>query len=642
LISVLAAGLLGVRPVPAAGQAPALPEPTVLRADAAGVALEWRAPDFSLRQVTGDDGRPYIAVETSGWAQTGEPGQPQLPIASALAVVPPTGDVTLHVDTLERARRPLTHPVVPARASVPVSDPHTHVESIWARDEAAYTGAGPRPADVVALEEIGWLRGRRLVRLTYYPLRFDPARGALEVARRVRVELHFANQPPDGVGDEATNDPFTSVLQDSVVNPAQVTRFARPQRPAPAPDGTGPALTLPDPPDGADYLIIAHSELIDAVAPLANHRATVDGLRVFSTTVEAIYDAYSGGVVTSTAIKDYIAHAYDSWTPRPIYVLLVGDGVGPEEDELTRSQGSDAHVNYVPPYLIELGGYPSEGLVASDNRYVTVDGDDNLADLFIGRLPVNSSAETTTVVDKILSYELSPPQWPWNERVLFFAGNESDAPYHGYSDDVYYDHMPSTLIGRRVYFCTSGCDQPHEYDDIIAAHDATIHELNTGGLLASYVGHSSWHQWALDPETYAPMFHLDDVANLHNGGTLPVLVEMTCYTSRFSHPTADTLDESLVRQAGGGAVATWGPSSLGSSDGEKVLHQSFFDAVFQDGTAELGPAIEHAKLNLMVEKPYRSYLCDTFILLGDPAMDLNLDVVPWTHGAFLPLALRGN
>ncbi len=640
---MLVAGLLGVRAVPATGQAPVPPEPTVLRADAAGVTLEWQAPDFSLRQVTGDDGHPYTAVETSDWAQTAEPGQPQLPTSSVLAVVPPTGDVTLHVETLERAHRPLTHPVVPARASVPVGDPPTHLESVWARDEGAYTAAGPRPADVVALEEVGWMRGRRLVRLTYYPLRFDPGAGTLQVARWVRVELRFANLPPDGAADEAANDPFTSMLRHSVVNPAQVTRFARPQRsasagPGAAADGIGPAFTLPDPPDGADYLIIAHSELIDAVAPLATHRATVDGLRVFSTTVEAIYDVYSGGVVTHTAVKDYVAHAYDNWTPRPTYVLLVGDGIEPE-DERTRSQESDAHPNYVPPYLITVEPYPEEEWVASDNRYVTVDGDDNLADLFIGRLPVNSVAEATTVVGKILSYELSPPQWPWNERVLFFAGDESDNYYHEYSDAVYHDHLPSGFSGRRVYFCTSGCDEPHEYDDITAAHDATMRELNAGGLLASYVGHASWHQWALDPETYAPMFHLNDVADLRNGGALPVFVEMTCYTSRFAHRTADALDESLLRRAGGGAVATWGPSTQGHISGHEVLHRSFFDAVFQDGTTELGPAIEAAKLEL---PDWQGDLRDTFILLGDPAMDLNLDVVPWSHGAFLPFALRGN
>jgi hypothetical protein len=204
---------------------------------------------------------------------------------------------------------------------------------------------------------------------------------------------------------------------------------------------------------------------------------------------------------------------------------------------------------------------------------------------------------------------------------------------------VYHEHLPSGFSGRRVYFCTSGCDEPHEYGDITTAHDATMRELNAGGLLASYVGHASWHQWALDPETYAPMFHLDDVADLRNGGALPVFVEMTCYTSRFAHRTADALDESLVRRAGGGAVATWGPSTQGNINGHEVLHRSFFDAVFQDSTTELGPAIEAAKLEL---PGWQGDLRDTFILLGDPAMDLNLDVVPWLHGAFLPFALRGN
>jgi hypothetical protein len=161
LIPLLAAGLLGLHPLPAAGDVPAPPQPLVLHADPAGVVLEWRAPDFWLRPVSGDDGRPYSAVETPpGWMQTEEPGRPQLPIASALALVPPTGDVTLRVETLERARRPLPHPVAPARAPLPVGDPPTRLEWVWARDEGAYAATGPQPADAVALEEAGWWRDR--------------------------------------------------------------------------------------------------------------------------------------------------------------------------------------------------------------------------------------------------------------------------------------------------------------------------------------------------------------------------------------------------------------------------------------------------------------------------------------------------
>jgi hypothetical protein len=659
LTSSLAAGLMGQRPVPAAGQAPVPPEPVVLRTDAAGVVLEWRAPAFSLRRVTGEDGHHYSTVEVPGWSKTDVPGQPRLPFATALAVVPPTGDVTMHIQVLNHTHRPLPHPVAPARTPVPVGDPPTSLEWEWARDERAYGGRGLRPADAVTLEEAGWQRGRRLVRLTFYPMRFDPVGGALEVTNWTHIELRFEGQPAGNVQDEVASegswghdDPFTPVLQNAVVNPAQVTHFARPERPVPAPsapfkpdlqasaslngtpDEIASARLQVNPPAGTEYLIISHSKFITAVAPLATHRATADGLRVFSTTIEAIYAVYSGGVVTSTAIEEYITDTYyQDWPPTLAYVLLVGDGT---KDTLNRSYSATPDSNYIPPYLIIVDPYQSEGLVASDNRYVTVDGPDNLADVFIGRLPVNTVAETTTVVEKILNYELNPPQWPWNQRVLFFAGDESGGNYHDYSDDVFAT-LPITYSGRRVYFCTSGCNQPHLYANITAAHDATLRELNVGGLLSSYIGHSSWQQWALDPTTYAPMFHLDDVASLHNRGALPVILEMTCYTSDFANPAGDTLDESLLRRPGGGAVATWGPTTQGSLEGHKELHPSFFDAVFQHGITELGPAIEKAKSNL---PGWQGDLRDTFVLLGDPAMDLNLTIVPWAHEVFLPSTLR--
>ena len=617
----------------------------MLRADMTGVVVEWHAPGFSLRQVTGNDGRAYSVLETPGWMQTEKPGQPQLPFASALAVVPPTGEVVLHVQVLERARHPLLNPVMPARTPAPVGNPPTDFEWTWARDEQTYAGAGPYPADVVTLEEAGWMRGRRLVRLTFYPLRFDPAGNVLEVAKQVRVELRFAGQPPDvaqgetmTVGGWPPDDPFVPVLQASVVNPAQVNRFVRRQQVAPAATA---AQASAYPPAGTEYLVITHSDFITAVAPLAVHRATIDGLRVFSATVETIYAAY-GGMGHAEAIKQYIAGAYHQDQPPSLdYVLLVGDGV---RDTQNYSQRLGYSQSFVPPYIVTMnpvwcvGCTPWEA--ASDNRFATIDSDDNLADVFIGRLPVNTVSQAIAVVNKILAYELNPPRWPWNERVLFFAGNELDAPYHQYSDDVYAT-LPITYTGRRVYFCTSGCNQPHLYPTMAAAHDATVQELNSGGLLASYVGHSSWHQWAVDPQTYAPMFHLNDVASLHNGGALPVVLAMTCYTSDFSDPAGDTLDETLLRRTGGGAVATWGPTTLGLSLGHNVLHQEFFDAVFKEDITELGAATEEAKLALFaLGNPYYLDLLNTFILFGDPAMDLNLNIVPWTHEVFLPAMLR--
>jgi len=633
---------MDLHPAPVASEAPVLPEPAVVRADTAGIVLEWRAPEFSLEQTLGDDGQPYSILKTPGWTQTGEPGHPQLPFASVLAVVPPAGDVTLHVQVLERTRHWLPHPVAPARAPVLVDNPPTDVAWDWLRDERAYAGVGFHPAEVVILEEAGWMHGYRLMQLTFYPLRFDPATNGLEVTNQVRVELRFQDETPDTPEDGwDSDDPFIPVLQHSVVNPAQVTRFVRQARPATAPpaptnldklrDETTAALTLGSPPANTEYLIIAHSSFITAVAPLATHRAISDGLHVFSTTVEAV-----GGSVNPLAIRDYISRTYHSSTPPALkYVLLVGDGV---QNPQSLSQSTAAGANLVPPYLIPDPWQPGKQ-AASDNRFVTLDGSDTLADVFIGRLPVNTIPEATTVVNKILAYELNPPPWPWSERVLFFAGNESDGHYHDYSDQVY-AALPVTYTGQRAYFCTANCNQSHLYTPITAAHNAAMQALNAGGLLASYVGHSSWQQWAVDPQTFAPMFHLDDVPNLHNGGALPVVLEMTCYTSDFAYPSGNTLDESLLRWPGGGAVATWGPTTWGASDGHTVLHQAFFDAVFNDHITRLGPATEAAKANPQLKSLGCLDLRDTFVLLGDPAMDLNLNIVPWRHTAFLPATLR--
>jgi hypothetical protein len=426
-----------------------------------------------------------------------------------------------------------------------------------------------------------------------------------------------------------------------------VIQFAQPE---PSTSGAGAALgtaqAAAGPSAGADYLIIAHSDFMSAVAPLATHRASNDGLRVVSTTVEAIYDAYHG-YPDHEAIKAYIYDAYHTWTPPAVrYVLLVGDGV---LGSTHYSQQLAASQTFVPPYPLTLSPpwcvLPCEPWQAtSDNRFATMDGpDDHLADVFVGRLPVNTVGEATTVVQKILDYETDPPQWPWNQRVLFFAGNESDAPYHRYSDEVHDEHVAGNSNWRRVYFCTSGCNEPHLYDDISVANERTEHQLAIGGLLASYVGHSSWHQWAVDPATYAPMFHLDDVAGLDSGGALPVFLQMTCYTGDFSHPEWETLDETLLRQPGGGAIATWGSTTLGLSLGHNVLHEGFFDAVFEENTTELGQAIQEAKLDLLAwdSAAYYVDLLDTFVLLGDPAMDLNLTIVPWSHATFLPVTLRG-
>ena len=100
-----------------------------------------------------------------------------------------------------------------------------------------------------------------------------------------------------------------------------------------------------------------------------------------------------------SAIRDFIAYAYQSWQPPTAqYVFLVGDGhLDPRNYRWTNER------IFIPAYLLPVDNYISE--TASDNRYVTVSGSDNFPDLMIGRLPIKTSAEAGMYISKLISYE---------------------------------------------------------------------------------------------------------------------------------------------------------------------------------------------------------------------------------------------
>ena len=185
---------------------------------------------------------------------------------------------------------------------------------------------------------------------------------------------------------------------------------------------------------------------------MLDHRAA-EGLQVAKVDVLDIYDEFSYGKVDPQAIRDFLTYAYFNWNQggqKPRYVMLVGDG----HYDFT-GVSTQALPNLLPPYLLPVD--PWWGEVPVDNRFVSVDGqEDYLPNMAVGRLPVNSAAEVTAMVNKTLTYEsvtLNPPG-AWQQRSVYVADDcaNSAGDFHTLSNYGRLQWLPSAFTNRKIYF----------------------------------------------------------------------------------------------------------------------------------------------------------------------------------------------
>ena len=113
---------------------------------------------------------------------------------------------------------------------------------------------------------------------------------------------------------------------------------------------------ISNPASQADYIIISHSDFIDAIQPLAAFRRS-QGLSVMVVDVEEVYDQFNHGIFNPIAIQKFLRHTYNHWrAPKPTYVLLVGDAHYDYKGAIVKryrealNRDYDLHPIYVPTF----------------------------------------------------------------------------------------------------------------------------------------------------------------------------------------------------------------------------------------------------------------------------------------------------
>jgi hypothetical protein len=164
--------------------------------------------------------------------------------------------------------------------------------------------------------------------------------------------------------------------------------------------------------------------------------------------VQDIYDEFNFGIVDVHAIRNFLAYTIDNWDPYPSYVLLFGDGhFNPKGYNLSKYNAWEE--SYIPPYLAPVD--PDILETAADNRYVTLVGDDILPDMMLGRLAVNNTEEASAVVEKIITYETTPPPGDWRQEILAVTDDPDDAGnFYLISDNLLNCCLPGPFTAEKV------------------------------------------------------------------------------------------------------------------------------------------------------------------------------------------------
>lgn len=348
----------------------------------------------------------------------------------------------------------------------------------------------------------------------------------------------------------------------------------------------------------ADYLVITHPTLADALKPLVQWREK-QGLKVSVVTTDEIYDEFNFGAESPLAIRALIEWASRYWgRPAPRFVLLVGKA---SYDYLNYLNG--ANPNLLPTYLVTT---PHLGQAASDNWFVAPDDANGRPALAIGRIPAKTADQVARVVRKIIAVESAPPA-DWRHRAIFVADDKE--PGFAQSADALAAQTKMQL--QKIYLAAyQGNVDPARAD--------VIRDWNAGAGLVTFIGHGSINTWAA-----GPLLSADQLDEIRNGDRLPILFTPTCLDGFFYHPQVDSLAEDLLFKNDGGIVAGLAPTGLSLLRAQDAVMQNIFEEIFDQRAATLGEAIMRAKQETSEGSSDTREVIDTFGLLGDPALRLN-------------------
>ena len=367
---------------------------------------------------------------------------------------------------------------------------------------------------------------------------------------------------------------------------------------------------------GADYVIIAGTDFMDAAERLAAHRQS-QGLSTLTVDVADVYDEFSFGQVDAEAIRRFVQYGFHTWAQRPVYVLLFGEFSFDYRNLF--GQNWIARHNLVPGMPFQS---PNRGLAFTDEFFGRVDND-LFMDVFVGRFSVRRVSQANTVVQKVITYD-ETPSVQWRNRITLMANwdSQDSSKFTAPSDTL---AKITRAIGLENFKLYHDADTPPEPN---ASSREVIRQINEGRLIVNFMGHGSASSMS---KFFAGTFQqgaFSYMSQIQNAERLPLFIGMSCLNGLYWDPRIISLAEEMTNKPDGGAIAYISASSLSFIRINNQLNTALFRHIFENGVLDFGQSLALGKMTELAALPSSELGLVGMNLIGDPAQQIAVPQSP--------------
>lgn len=507
------------------------------------ISLNFQRSDFYIEKIG-----QYDLIRFSGGSTSSIPGYPDLPGVSKTLLMPPTSVVTKVIINNEKWMDIGNYNIFPAQRPVPVMIEH----SFTAPNSEIYSIDAFYPENQITHYKTGNKSGFALANFGVTPFRYNPVSGQLQLMISAEVEVFYEEGLQEAVFlTENQLEVFREDVISMVENPLDVERFS--------------PFTKKSAFSEYEYVIVCPTGLSAAFEPLIRWKIT-RGVGAKIVTTAWVVSNYPGSDLMES-IRNFVKDCHQN--RGMIYLVLAGDydNLGARLVRVscsgyTYDLPSDLYFSDVVPY--------SSDWDANNNnifgQYI-VDSCDFYSDVYVGRLPLNSTSEVQNWVSKVLDYEQSPPSGFITKALfagagLWFSVSPPWSYYGNFScDSIANNELPTAWTKRKMY-----------QNDTLSYPAGFSDSLSKGFHWSYIAAHGASNSISWYYTGWPNIISNTTMQNLTNGDSLFVISSMACEPGWFDGK--ECVGEYIFNASAGGAIAVmfnarygWGyPPYLGPSE----------------------------------------------------------------------------